>query len=140
MSTLFTRIIEGEIPGTFVWRDDKCVAFLSINPLRRGHTLVVPKQEIDHWIDCPPQLSNHLFTVARHIGAALETVFQPTRVGLLIAGLEVPHMHIHVVPMDGMHDLDFSNAATSVEREDLEDAANSIRGELEAMGLSGASS
>jgi histidine triad (HIT) family protein len=132
--TLFTRIIEGEIPGTFVWRDDQCVAFLSINPLRRGHTLVVPKLEIDHWIDCPPELSNHIFTVARHIGAALQTVFRPTRVGLMIAGLEVPHMHIHVVPMDGMSDLDFSNAATSVERDDLEAAADAIRNELEAMG------
>lgn len=140
MPTLFTRIIEGEIPGTFVWRDDQCVAFLSINPLRRGHTLVVPKLEIDHWIDCPPELSNHLFTVAGRIGAALQTVFQPTRIGLMIAGLEVPHMHIHVVPMDGVHDLDFSNAATSVEREDLEDAADAIRTELAAMGLSGASS
>jgi histidine triad (HIT) family protein len=138
--TLFTRIIEGEIPGTFVWRDDDCVGFLSINPLRPGHTLVVPKLEIDHWIDCPPELSNHLFTVARHIGAALQTVFQPTRIGLMIAGLEVPHLHIHVVPMDGMHDLDFSNAATSVEREALEGAADAIRKELAAMGLSGASS
>ena len=82
MPTLFTRIIEGEIPGTFVWRDDQCVAFLSINPLRRGHTLVVPKLEIDHWIDCPPELSNHLFTVAGYIGVALQTVLQPTRVGL----------------------------------------------------------
>ena len=133
MPTLFTRIIEGEIPGTFVWRDDQCVAFLSINPLRRGHTLVVPKLEIDHWIDCPSELSNHLFTVAGQVGAALQTVFQPTRVGLMIAGLEVPHMHIHVVPMDGMHDLDFSNAI-SVDREDLEDAADAIRNELEAMG------
>jgi histidine triad (HIT) family protein len=140
MPTLFTRIIEGEIPGTFVWRDDRCVAFLSINPLRRGHTLVVPKLEIDHWIDCPPELSNHLFTVAGQIGAALQNVFQPTRVGLMIAGLEVPHMHIHVVPIDGMDDMDFANAATSVGREDLEDAADSIRSELEAMGLSGASS
>ncbi|MET0565234.1 MAG: HIT family protein [Acidimicrobiia bacterium] len=140
MPTLFTRIIEGEIPGTFVWRDDQCVAFLSINPLRRGHTLVVPNLEIDHWIDCPPELSSHLFTVAGHIGVALQTVFKPTRVGLMIAGLEVPHMHIHVVPMDGMQDLDFSNAATSVEREDLEDAADAIRNELEAVGLSGASS
>lgn len=139
MSTLFTRIIEGEIPGTFVWRDDQCVAFLSINPLRKGHTLVVPKMEIDHWIDCPPELSNHLFTVAAHIGNALQNVFQPTRVGLMIAGLEVPHMHVHVVPMDGMRDLDFSNAATSVDREDLEDSAMAIRRELEAMGLSGAS-
>ena len=140
MPTLFTRIIEGEIPGTFVWRDDLCVAFLSINPLRRGHTLVVPKMEIDHCIDCPPELSNHVFTVAGHIGVALQTVFQPTRVGLMIAGLEVPHMHIHVVPMDGMRDLDFSNAAASVERGDLDDAAAAIRNELEAMGLPGASS
>ena len=87
----------------------------------------------------PAELSNHLFTVAGHIGNALQNVFQPTRVGLMIAGLEVPHMHVHVVPMDGMHDLDFSNAATSVDREDLEDAATAIRRELEAMGLSGAS-
>jgi len=101
---------------------------------------VVPKLEIDHWIDCPPELSNHLFTVARHIGAALQTVFQPTRVGLMIAGLEVPHMHIHVVPIDGMHDLDFSNAATSVEREDLEEVADAIRNELEAIGPPGAGS
>ena len=101
---------------------------------------MVPKVEIDHWIDCPPVLSNRLFTVAGHIGMALQEVFQPTRVGLMIAGLEVPHMHIHVVPMDGMHDLDFSNAASSVEREDLDDAAGAIRNELVAMGLPGASS
>jgi diadenosine tetraphosphate (Ap4A) HIT family hydrolase len=74
------------------------------------------------------------------MGAALQTVFQPTRVGLLIAGLEVPHMHIHVVPIDGMHDLDFSNAATSVPREDLEEVADAIRNELEAMGPPGAGS
>ena len=138
MPTLFTRIIEGELPGTFVWRDEVCVAFLSINPLRRGHTLVVPKQEIDHWIDCPPELSEHLFGVARDIGHALQNAFHPTRVGLMIAGLEVPHLHIHLVPMDGVNDLDFANAARSVEQADLEDAAAAIRHELEAMGLSGA--
>jgi len=138
MPTLFTRIIEGEIPGTFVWDDDRCVAFLSINPLRRGHTLVVPRMEIDNWIDCPPELSSHLFTVAGHIGRALQNAFQPTRVGLMIAGLEVPHMHIHLVPMDGVHDLDFSNAAASVDREDLEDAATAIRRELGAVGPPGA--
>lgn len=139
MPTLFTRIIEGDIPGTFVWRDDQCVAFLSINPLRRGHTLVVPRMEIDQWIDCPAELSDHLFAVSRHIGTALQNVFEPTRVGLMIAGLEVPHLHIHLVPIDGVHDLDFANAARSVERQDLEDAATAIRNELTAMGLSGAS-
>lgn len=139
MATLFTRIIDGEIPGTFVWRDDRCVAFLSINPLREGHTLVVPRQEVDHWIECPPELANHLFTVSRQIGTALQRAFRPTRVGLMIAGLEVPHLHLHLVPIDGVHDLDFANAAASVDREDLEDAAASIRYILRSMGLAGVS-
>jgi histidine triad (HIT) family protein len=139
MATLFTRVIDGEIPGTFVWKDEHCVAFLSINPLKRGHTLVVPRMEIDHWIDCPPQLSGHLFAVARDIGTALQQAFQPTRIGLVIAGLEVPHLHIHLVPIDGVHDLDFANAARSVEREQLDEVASAIRAELESMGLSGVS-
>lgn len=137
MATLFTRIIEGEIPATFVWKDDRCVAFMSINPLRRGHTLVVPSDEIDHWFECPPDLRDHLFEVSQHIGKAQQLAFQPTRVGLMIAGLEVPHMHIHLVPIDGVHDLDFANAATSVDREDLEDAASSIRYVLHSMKLHG---
>jgi len=139
MPTLFTRVIDGEIPGTFVWKDEHCVAFLSINPLKRGHTLVVPRIEIDHWIDCPPGLSDHLLAVARDIGSALQRTFQPTRIGLVIAGLEVPHLHIHLVPIDGVHDLDFANAARSVEREQLEEVAAAIRAELESMGLAGVS-
>lgn len=139
MSTLFTRVIKGEIPGTFVWKDEHCVAFLSINPLKRGHTLLVPRLEIDHWIDCPPELSAHLFAVARDIGSALQRAFQPTRIGMVIAGLEVPHLHIHLVPIDGVHDLDFANAARSVEREQLEDVASAIRAEMKTMGLSGVS-
>jgi histidine triad (HIT) family protein len=137
MPTIFTRIMDGEIPGTFVWRDDVCAAFLSINPLRPGHTLVVPRDEVDHWIDCPPELANHLFTVSREIGTALQRAFNPTRVGFMIAGLEVPHLHFHLVPMDGVHDLDFANAASSVEREELDSAAGKIRSELRSMGLSG---
>jgi histidine triad (HIT) family protein len=138
MATLFTRIIEGEIPATFVLRDDHCVAFMSINPLRRGHALVVPRVEIDRWIDCPPDLRDHLFGVCQDIGKAQQQAFQPTRVGLMIAGLEVPHLHIHLVPIDGVHDLDFANAAASVERDDLEDAASSIRQILLSMGVQGA--
>jgi histidine triad (HIT) family protein len=139
MPTLFTRVIAGEIPGTFVWKDEHCVAFLSINPLKRGHTLVVPRMEIDHWLDCPPELSARLFAVARDIGAALQRAFRPTRIGLVIAGLEVPHLHIHLVPIDGIHDLDFANAARSVEREQLDEVASVIRAELESMGLTGVS-
>lgn len=136
MPTLFTRIIEGEIPGTFVWKDEVCVAFMSINPLRRGHTLVVPRIEVDHWLDCPPDVRGHLFDVSEHIGRAQQEAFQPARIGVVIAGLEVPHLHIHLVPIDRLRDLDFANAATSVAPEDLEDAASSIRDSLRRMGLS----
>jgi len=140
MPTVFTRIIEGEIPGTFVWRDDQCVAFLSINPLRAGHTLVVPREEIDHWIDCPAPLWDHLSGVSRAIGQAIQEVHHPTKVGFMIAGLEVPHLHIHLVPIDGVRDLDFANAAPSIDRSELEAEAESLRGVLTRMGLPGVSS
>lgn len=136
MATVFTKIIDGEIPGTFVWRDERCVAFLSINPLRPGHTLVVSVEEIDHWLDAPDDLRDHLFSVAQAIGRAQQEAFRPEKVGLMIAGLEVPHLHIHVVPIDGVTDLDFANAASSVDRDDLEAAAERIR---HALGESGAS-
>lgn len=137
MPTIFTRIIQGEIPGTFVWKDDRCVAFMSINPLRRGHVLVVPVEEVDHWLDCPPDLRDHLFEVAQTIGRAQQAAFSPAGVGLMIAGLEVPHLHIHVVPIDGVYDLDFANAAASVERDELESDAGAIREELTAAGEAG---
>lgn len=137
MPTLFTKIIDGEIPGTFVWRDDRCVAFMSINPLRRGHVLVVPRDEIDHWLDCPPDLRDHLMGVSQAIGQALHEVHDSEKVGLMIAGLEVPHLHIHVVPIDGVRDLDFANAASAVDREELEEEAESIKSVLSSMGVDG---
>ncbi len=130
MPTIFTKIIEGEIPGTFVWRDEKCVAFLSINPLRDGHTLVVPREEIDHWLDCPPALRDHLMAVAQKIGEAVSEVHDPEKVALMIAGLEVPHLHLHLVPIDGVRDLDFANAAASVDRAYLEKEADLLRSAL----------
>ncbi len=139
MATIFTKIIDGEIPGTFVWRDDECVAFMSINPLRSGHTLVVPRQEVDLWTDCPPDLRDHLFEVSATIGKAIQQVYSPERVGLMIAGLEVRHLHIHIVPIDDVHDLDFANAATSVDREELEESASSIRSVLTSQGARGVS-
>lgn len=140
MATIFTRIIEGEIPGTFVWRDDLCVGFMSINPLRAGHVLVVPVEEVDHWLDCAPDLLDHLMDVAQTIGVALNAVYEPAKVGLMIAGLEVPHLHLHVVPIDGVNDLDFANAAVSVDREELENAASLIRESLTSSGASSVSS
>jgi diadenosine tetraphosphate (Ap4A) HIT family hydrolase len=134
VATIFTRIIDGEMPGTFVWRDERCVAFLSINPLAHGHTLVVPIEEVDHWIDASPDLTAHLFAVAHAIGLAQEQAFSPARVGVIIAGYEVPHMHIHVVPTNDMSELNFANAAPSVDRITLESAASELRRALRAIG------
>jgi histidine triad (HIT) family protein len=134
MTTIFTRIIEGEIPGTFVWRDERCVAFLSINPLAHGHVLVVPIEEIDRWVQADPDLVAHVFEVARVIGVAQDRAFHCERVGLIVAGYEVPHMHVHVIPTDSMAQLSFANAAASVDQADLDAAADAIRAELRAMG------
>ncbi|MCP3912103.1 MAG: HIT family protein [Actinomycetia bacterium] len=134
MTTIFTRIIEGELPGRFVWRDDKAVAFLSINPLQQGHTLVVPIAEIDHWIDLDPELNAHLAGVAQAIAKAQQEAFDPVRVGLMIAGLEVPHVHLHVVPIRGVHDLDFANAAAHPDPAELDDAAARIITTLKSQG------
>lgn len=133
MATLFTKIIDGELPGTFVWRDEQCVAFLSIQPLRTGHTLVVPREEIDHWLDCPADLRNHLLDVSTFIGEAIREVWSPDKVGLMIAGLEVAHLHIHLVPIWSVHDLDFANARPA-DREELDAAAAAIRAALSEAG------
>ena len=134
MPTIFTRIIDGEIPGTFVWRDERCVAFLSINPMAYGHALVVPIEEVDHWVDVDPSLVAHVFDVARIIGVAQERAFRCERVGLIVAGYEVPHMHVHVIPTNSMSQLSFANAAASVDQADLDAAAAAIRAELQALG------
>ncbi len=134
MATIFTRIIEGEIPGTFVWRDERCVAFMSINPMAYGHTLVVPIEEVDHWVDASPELTGHLFDVTRIVAQAQRVAFSPARVGVIIAGYEVPHTHIHVIPTNDMAELSFANAAPSVEREVLHRAADAIRNELRRAG------
>ena len=136
MPTIFTRIIDGEIPGTFVQRDDRCVVFMSINPIARGHALVVPIEEVDHWIDAAPDLVAHLFEVTRVVGLAQQAAFRPQRIGVIVAGYEVPHAHIHVIPTNDMSEISFANAAAGVDRDDLERAAEAIRGELRAMGRS----
>jgi histidine triad (HIT) family protein len=134
MATIFSRIIAGELPGRFVWRDDQAVAFMSIAPLQPGHTLVVPIAEVDHWIDLEPELATHLMAVSQTIGRAIQRAFQPAKVGLMLAGLEVPHTHIHVVPIRGVHDLDFANANSSASGDAIEDAAVRIRSELRSLG------
>jgi histidine triad (HIT) family protein len=133
--SLFTRIIEGELPGRFVWRDDRAVAFLSIAPLKPGHTLVVPIEEVEDWTDLEPDLLNHLTYISQIIGKAIDAAFNPTKIGLMIAGLEIPHVHIHVVPIDSVTDLDFANADPDASAESLDEAAERIRATLEEMGF-----
>jgi histidine triad (HIT) family protein len=132
MTTIFTRIIRGEIPGTFVYTDEACVAFMSINPMADGHVLVIPRDEVDHWVDLSPYMASHLFEVSHRISKALQKAFPCERVGLIIAGYEVNHCHIHLIPTNNMGQLSFSNAAASVERETLEQHAERIISALNA--------
>lgn len=134
MATIFTRIIDGQIPGTFIWKDDDCVVFMSINPMAHGHALVVPREEVDHWVDASPELTEHLFAVTRIIGVAQREAFGCDRVGVIIAGYEVPHTHIHVIPTSDMSQLSFANAASRIDRELLDSAAEKIRVALRSAG------
>lgn len=130
MSTIFELIIDGKIPGTFVHRDDRCVVFMSINPMADGHCLVVPREPVDHWVDCSPELVSHLFAVSHRIGIAQRDAFGCDKVGMIIAGYEVPHTHIHLIPTSNMGQLSFANAASSVDPAALEAAAQKIRDAL----------
>ncbi len=133
MASIFSRIIAGELPARFVWNDDSCVAFLSIRPLRPGHVLVVPREEIDHWIDLEVGLLAHLAATAQAIGKAQRAGFMPARIGVMLAGLEVPHCHIHVVPIRGVHDLDFDNQDPDPDPAMMDEAAETIRRELRKL-------
>lgn len=106
MSTLFTKIIDGEIPGRFVWKDDDVVAFLTIAPLTDGHTLVLPRQEIEHWVEAEPAMLAKVMAVAQTIARAQTTAFNARRVGVLMEGYEVPHLHVHVWPTQSPADFD----------------------------------
>ncbi|MEZ5244006.1 MAG: HIT family protein [Acidimicrobiales bacterium] len=120
MASIYTRIIDGLIPGRFLWTDEVCVSFLDIRPLARGHALVVPRQEVDQWTDLPADTVAHLMTVAHAIGNAQKELLSPARIGLMIAGFEVPHVHVHVVPMNSMAALDFGQADTNPDQDDLD--------------------
>jgi len=134
LPTIFTQIIEGKLPARFVWKDDRSVVFLSNRPLRPGHSLVVPRQEIDHWIDLDASLLGHLMETAQAIGRAQMAGFKPERIGVMLAGLEVPHCHLHVVPIRGLHDLDFGNQDPNPDPQMMDDAAETIRTELRRLG------
>jgi len=130
MPTLFTRIINRELPGRFVYEDEHTVAFLSIAPIRPGHTLVVPRLEVDHWIDLPDAEQRELWSAAAKVGRAVQAAFQPRRVGAIIAGLEVPHVHVHLIPIESEKQLDLGLADQSPTPESMDAAAERIRAAL----------
>jgi histidine triad (HIT) family protein len=139
MPSIFSRIIAGELPGRFVWKDERVVAFLSIAPMMPGHTLVVPREEVDHWIDLDPELAGHLFRVAQQIGQAQQREWNPARIGVLIMGEEVPHTHVHVVPVNSPNELTFAHVDASPDPAALDDAAERIRVRLRELGCANVS-
>ena len=134
MASIFTRIITGGIPGRIIWRDPTCIAMVDIRPLNRGHVLVIPIAEVDRWTDLPVQTAAHCTMVAHAVGRAQMASFAPERIGLMIAGFEVPHTHLHVVPLDHMGHLDFSQADADADPSDLDDVAEALRGTLRSEG------
>lgn len=134
MSTLFTRIIDGEIPGRFVWADEACVAFATIAPITDGHVLVVPRAEVPRFTDADDDLLAHLTLVAKRIGTAQQEAFDAPRAALLVAGFEVPHLHLHVLPAWGEEQLSFANARQDLPAAQLDASAERLRDALRAGG------
>ena len=134
MSTVFTKIIDGDLPGRFVWSDDVAVAFLSINPLGPGHTLVVPRAEVDQWVEADAELLGHLTTVAHAVGSAVREIWNPPRVGLIVAGFEVPHLHVHVFPARNLSDFGFASVDRNPSPKSLDEAQAKIKAALAQLG------
>ncbi len=130
MSTIFTKIIKGEIPSYKIAEDDKFYAFLDINPLAKGHTLVVPKQETNYIFDLEDNLLGELHVFSKKVAKAIEKVVECKRIGVAVIGLEVPHTHIHLVPINNVYDIDFSKPKLEFSSEELTGLALSISSEI----------
>lgn len=134
MPTLFTRILDGELPGRFVLRGERSVAFLTIAPIRPGHVLVVPRAEVDDWLDLPADDREDLFRTAHLVGSAVRTAFPCRKVALLAVGLEVAHVHLHLVPIDHESDVNFARADAGADPVALDAAQERL---LAALGQAG---
>jgi diadenosine tetraphosphate (Ap4A) HIT family hydrolase len=130
MATVFTKIINGELPGRFVYQDDEIVAFLTIAPMTQGHTLVVPRAEIDNWQDVEPAVFGRIMEVSQLIGKAVCKAFGAQRAGVIIAGLEVPHLHVHVFPAYNLSDFGFAHVDHNPSPESLDAAQAKITAAL----------
>lgn len=129
MSSVFSQIMAGQLPGNFIWEDELCVVISTIQPASAGHVLVVPREEIDNFIDADPALISHLFQVAQIIGKAQTKVFETTRAGIVVAGFDVPHLHIHVVPANKLSDMSMHSIPMG-DPAMIRAAADLLRGQL----------
>jgi histidine triad (HIT) family protein len=130
MATIFTKIIKGDIPCYKIAEDDNFLAFLDINPLATGHTLVVPKKEVDYLFDLDDNLLAGLNVFAKKVAKAIDSVIDCKRVGVAVLGLEIPHAHIHLIPINGLYDIDFSKPKLKLSDKEFKEIAEMIRGAL----------
>ena len=126
MATIFTRIIDRELPGRFVYEDESTAAFLTIAPVTPGHTLVVTRREVDDWLDLTDEERNGLWAACATVAKGIDAVFKPSKVAAMLIGLEVPHVHVHLIPITSESQLDFGKADTSVDPKILDEIAASI--------------
>ncbi|MFT4245692.1 MAG: HIT family protein [Micrococcaceae bacterium] len=131
MATLFTKIINGEIPGNFIYKDDVCVAFLTIEPQTDGHAMVVPREEVNHWTDLEAKTLGHLMEVAKKVGKAQKEIWNPTRIGIMIEGYGVPHVHVHVWPTWSPADFDANNVDKNPDFDQLKENADKLTAALQ---------
>jgi histidine triad (HIT) family protein len=127
MATIFTKIINGEIPNYKVAENDSCYAFLDIQPVTKGHVLVVPKIEVDYIFDLTDDRLSELMIFAKSVAHKMDKVFDCSRIGLTVIGLEVPHTHIHLMPINGIADMDFSKNKLTFTEEEMEQIAKALR-------------
>lgn len=130
MSSIFTKIIQGEIPSFKIAEDENYFAFLDINPLHSGHTLVIPKKEVDYLFDLDEETYSGLWKFANKVASGIDRAINCERVGVAVIGLEVPHAHIHLVPINGVHDIDFSKPKVQLSKEEFQKIAEKIAAEV----------
>jgi len=133
MATIFSKIVKGEIPSYKIAENEDYFAFLDINPLTKGHTLVIPKHETDYIFDLNEELYMGLWLFSRKLGQAIESVVDCKRIGLIVMGLEVPHAHIHVVPMNTENDLNFQKKRPSISQDEFIELTKKINTAFEAQ-------
>ena len=126
MASIFTKIINGEIPSYKIAEDEKCYAFLDISPLAEGHTLVVPKQEVDYIFDIEDELLSHLHLFAKKVAKAMKEVIECEKIGMAVIGLDVRHTHIHLVPLKEVGDLNFARPKLELPQERMQEIASLI--------------